>query len=159
MRCFPSTGSSSPIATGLLTRRTLSGAITVTLPPRLMLLASQTIWGPCSATRLPSGCTAHSTREEWAVQPDGSLVAEHGPHIVWLANNINLGGSVTVIAPDNVRLVSNPVAIGLLDPVDGKHLILAEVRDAAPALGAENEIVWPDCFDNVRASIVHRYTR
>ena len=51
--------------------------------------------------------------EEWQVYPD-VIVAQTGRTKVILATNLNLGGSVDVLTPDGVRLVSNPVGLGFV---------------------------------------------
>jgi hypothetical protein len=99
------------------------------------------------------------SREEWQVYPD-AIAAQAGRHKVILATNLNLGGSVEVLMPDGVRLVSNPVGLGFYDPVDGKQTLLAEVKDCAPQRGAAaNEILFRDCFNGIRGSIRYLYTR
>ncbi len=89
------------------------------------------------------------SREEWEVYPE-AIVARHGQHKVLLAHNLNLDGSVDVLLPSGeglppVRLVSSPVSLGFYDPVDGKQLVIAEVKDCEPVWGvAANEIVLRD---------------
>jgi hypothetical protein len=104
------------------------------------------------------------SREEWVAYPDG-IVALTGRHKVILAPpNLTLGGcvEVDVLLPDGVsRLVSSPVSLGFYDPVDGKQLVLAEVKaDCKPERGAAmNEIVFRSCFDHIRGSIRFLYTK
>jgi len=123
-----------------------------------------------SIVELSTGLTFWTTqewrpsREEWQAYPD-AVVAQAGGHKVILATNLNLGGSVDVLLPSTeglapVRLISNPVGLGFYDPVDGKHLILAEIKDCSPQWGAAtNEIVFRDCFNGIRGSIRYLYTR
>ncbi|PYI88952.1 MAG: hypothetical protein DME26_02480, partial [Verrucomicrobia bacterium] len=49
----------------------------------------------------------------------------------------------------------------MFDPVDGKHLILAAVRDAQgeAVAGAPNEIIFRNCFDRLKCSLLFRVTR
>lgn len=83
-----------------------------------------------------------------------------GRHKVILAHNLNRAGAVDVLTPDGVRLVSSPVGLGFYDPVDGKQVLLAEVRDCEAQRGAAaNEIVFRDCLDGIRGSIRYLYTR
>ncbi|MCL4790254.1 MAG: hypothetical protein KJ070_26310 [Verrucomicrobia bacterium] len=99
------------------------------------------------------------SREEWEVYPE-AIVARWGQHQVVLATNLNLPGAVEVLTPDGVRLVSRPVSLGLYDPVDGKQMVIAELKDCVPVRGASaNEIVFRDCFDRLRGSIRYLYTR
>jgi hypothetical protein len=70
------------------------------------------------------------SREEWLAYADG-VVALAGRHKVILAPpSLTLGGcvEVDVLAPDQVRVVCAPVSLGFYDPVDGKQLVLAEVK-------------------------------
>jgi len=99
------------------------------------------------------------SREEWQVYAD-AIVAQAGRHKVILAHNLNAGGSVDMLTPEGLRLTSNPVGLGFYDPVDGKHLLLAEIKDCAPQWGAAtNEIVFRDCFNGIRGSLRYLYTR
>jgi len=99
------------------------------------------------------------SRPEWQVYPDG-IVAQYGRAKVVLATNLNLSGSVDVLGPNGIRLISNPVGLGLWDPVDGKHTLLSEIKDCAPQRGAAtNEIVFRDCFQGLRGSIRYLVTR
>jgi hypothetical protein len=86
--------------------------------------------------------------------------------VVILAHNLNLAGAVDVLLPDDVaRLVSSPVSLGFYDPVDGKQVVIAEVKDCKAERGAAaNEIVFWDCFEGVggssfRGSIRFLYTK
>src|SRR5439155_2546456 len=100
--------------------------------------------------------------QEWQVLP-GGIVYQFGRHKIILAHNINDPGAVDLLtpSPDDLRLISNPVAIGAFDPVDGKHLILAEVRDAQgeAVAGAPNEIIFRNCFDKLKCSLLFRVSR
>lgn len=99
------------------------------------------------------------SREEWEVYPE-AIVARHGQHKVMLAHNLNLAGAVEVLTPDGVRLVFSPVSLGFYDPVDGRQMVIAEVKDCVAERGAApNEIVFRNCFDRIRASIRYLYAR
>ncbi|MCL4789334.1 MAG: hypothetical protein KJ070_21485 [Verrucomicrobia bacterium] len=98
-------------------------------------------------------------REEWEVYPD-AIVARAGQHKVILATNLNLAGAVDVLTPDGMRLISSPVSLGFYDPVDGKQVVIAEVKDCAAERGAvPNEVVFRNCFDRIRGSIRFLYTK
>jgi hypothetical protein len=100
------------------------------------------------------------SREEWEVFPEG-IVARFGQHKVILAHNLNLASAVDVLLPDGVtRLIPSPVSLGFYDPVDGKQVVIAEVKDCKAERGAAaNEIVFRDCFDRIRGSIRFLYTK
>lgn len=100
------------------------------------------------------------SREEWEVFPDG-IVARFGQHKVILSHSLNLAGAVDVLLPDGAtRLISSPVSLGFYDPVDGKQMVIAEVRDCMAERGASaNEIVFRNCFDRIHGSIRYLYTK
>jgi hypothetical protein len=103
------------------------------------------------------------SREEWVAYPEG-IVALAGRHKVILASpNLTRGGcvEVDVLTPDQARVVCAPVSLGFYDPVDGKQVVLAEVKaDSKPEWGAApNEILFRDCFDRVRGSLRFLYSK
>jgi hypothetical protein len=99
------------------------------------------------------------SREEWEVYPE-AIVARSAQHKAMLAHNLNLAGAVDVLSPDGVRLISSPVSLGFYDPVDGKQVVIAEVKDCAAKRGAVvNEILFRDCFDRIRGSMRYLFTK
>ena len=83
--------------------------------------------------------------EAWQAFPDG-IVFQTGRHKVIVANDLSLAGSVDLLTPEGVRIISNPVAVGVFDPVDGRQVILAQVQSVKAELGAANEIIFRHCF-------------
>src|SRR5688572_33432958 len=54
----------------------------------------------------------------------------------------------------------SPVSLGIYDPLDGKQVVIAQVKDCQAERGAaSNEIVFRNCFDRIRGSIRFLYTR
>jgi hypothetical protein len=103
--------------------------------------------------------TWQSTREELHFAPDGSAISEFGPHRLVVANNLNSDSFIDFTGSDGVRLRCGPVAIGYYDPLDGRNVILATVRDTGGQLTAQNEITFPDGFAGLNASITVGYHR
>lgn len=101
----------------------------------------------------------HATQEIFLIAPDGTAVAEFGPHRLVVKNNLNSPDFIDFTGPDGVRIRCGPVAIGYYDPVDGRNLILATVRDTAGQLTAANEVTFADGFEGLSASVRVRYHR
>ena len=54
--------------------------------------------------------------EAWAVFP-GGIVFQTGRPSVIVTSDISLAGSVDPLTQGNVRIISNPAAVGVSDPV------------------------------------------
>src|SRR5439155_8060408 len=74
-------------------------------------------------------------------------------------NNVNSASAVDLITSDGVRIRGGPVAIGFFDPLNGKNVILATVRDTAGELTAANEITFKRCFEGLAASVRVTYKK
>jgi hypothetical protein len=74
-----------------------------------------------------------------------------------LAANINSIGAVTVTTPDNVKLKSTPIAIGLYDAASGLSVIVASISDSTGALADPQHVVYNRAFvgGGFAASVVY----
>jgi len=92
---------------------------------------------------------------------EGYAVARHCQHQVIVSPNLNSadGVAVDLQTPDGQRLRSGIVGLNLFDPVSGKSLQVAAVRNVTGTLVSSNEIVWSDAFDGLRADVRVRNER
>jgi hypothetical protein len=95
------------------------------------------------------------TKEEIELAGNGA-VAMSGPHKVLFAANINTVGSIDVVTPDNKRLRSQVWGLAYFD---GKTaMLIAELKDSIGILVGNNEILYANAFDDVRADVQYIYT-
>lgn len=81
----------------------------------------------------------------------------HGTsHKFILTPNIATDGAVHVIDPDGVNLKSHPLGLGYYDPVSGQSVVIANITEANGWLVAPNVVVYSNCFDNIRASVLYK---
>ena len=99
------------------------------------------------------------TREEFRLTIEGYAVAEFGPHKLTVGNNINSDAAVDFVTSDGVRIRNGPLAVGYFDPVDGRNIVLATVKDTPGTQTAPNEITFQSAFDLLNASIRITYRR
>lgn len=91
---------------------------------------------------------------------DGRAVARHCQHQVVVSPNLNeAGGAVDLWTPDGKRLRSGILGLNLFDPISGKSLQVAAVRDVTGSQVSSNEIVWVDAFEGLRADVRIRNER
>jgi Bacterial Ig domain len=91
----------------------------------------------------------------------GYAFARHCQHQVIISPNLNSSDGVVVDlqTPDGQRLRSGIVGLNLFDPVSGKSLQVAAVRDVTGTLVSSNEIVWADAFVGLQADVRVRNER
>lgn len=92
---------------------------------------------------------------------EGYAVARRCQHQVIISPNLNRPDGIVVDlqTPDGLRLRSGIVGLNLFDPVSGKSLQIAAVRDVVGTQVASNEIVWFDAFDGLKADVRVRNER
>ena len=76
----------------------------------------------------------------------GGVEFQTGRQKIIVVDDISLAGSVGLLTRENERIISNSVAVGVFDPVDGRRVILAQVQSVKPELGAPNEIIFRHGF-------------
>src|SRR5438552_2650782 len=86
------------------------------------------------------------SQETFAIAKTGEAIAAKGQIQVILAPNINSGGSVDVLAPDDKRFVSNPMGLSYYEPTTGKNVLIAETKDCIGQHVAPNVILFDDAF-------------
>lgn len=87
---------------------------------------------------------------------DGVAVSRRTQHRLTLASQINAAnGTVDLLAPDGRRFRSTVLGLTLFNRRTGRSLALAELKSDSPVgeLIASNAVLYPDCFDNLRADV------
>lgn len=89
------------------------------------------------------------------ITPNGAE-ARQGQHQVFLGPDISSIGAVEIVTPDGINLKSAPLGIGYFDPTDGRSVLLSAVVNGTGWLTAPNEVIYSNCFANIRASVRYR---
>ena len=97
------------------------------------------------------------TREEFQIV-EGHAVAVQGPHRVILSPNARTPGAVDMLTPEGRRLRAHVLGLSLYNPATGASELIAEVQDRQGELVAPNQVVFPDAFDSIQASLRYTYT-
>ncbi len=90
---------------------------------------------------------------------DGAAVARQGAHQVIWGANANAAGAVDLSAPDGRRFRSHVLGIAYTDRGSGQSIMIAEVKDSIGIVVGANQVIYPDAFDGIKASIRYTYTR
>ncbi|MCI0352316.1 MAG: hypothetical protein L0Z53_23100, partial [Acidobacteriales bacterium] len=89
---------------------------------------------------------------------DGAAIARQGPHqVIWSAN-ANTPGAIDLQTPAG-RFRSHVLGIAYTDRASGKSVMIAGIKDSIGTVVGANQVVYPDAFDGLRASIRYTYTR
>jgi len=99
------------------------------------------------------------SQESFEIARTGEAIAAKGQMQVILAPNINSGGSVDLLTPDEKRFVSNPMGVSYYDSATGKTVLIAEVKDCVGQQVAPNIILYDDAFTELKGAIRYTYTR
>lgn len=91
----------------------------------------------------------------------GYAVAAKCQHQVIIAPSLNPADGVVVDlqTPEGRRLRSGLLGLNLFDPVSGKSLQIAAVRDVAGTQVSDTEVVWFDAFEGLQADVRVRNER
>jgi len=88
----------------------------------------------------------------------GGAVANEGQQQVVFANNLNTLGAVDILAPDGVRLKASVIGLGYFDALSGRSVVVAELKDSKGKLVGEDQLLYEDAFDGVRADVLYTYS-
>ncbi|MDE3068896.1 MAG: hypothetical protein KGJ60_15290, partial [Verrucomicrobiota bacterium] len=103
------------------------------------------------------------SREEIVAYPGGA-VAQFGEHRVIFANNINSSGAIdlqmpqTNGSPGGSEMKSDILGLAYYDPASGQSVLIAQVHDSQGQIVGSNDVVYPDCFQGLKANVVYKYT-
>lgn len=89
----------------------------------------------------------------------GGAVARQGQHQVVFANNLNSAGAIDMQTPDGKRLRSNILGLMYYDPATGNAVLIAELKDSEGGLISDNQVLYPDVFEGVKADVQYTYRR
>ncbi|MEW6160251.1 MAG: hypothetical protein AB1813_22690, partial [Verrucomicrobiota bacterium] len=95
------------------------------------------------------------TRNAFQPVDDGFLV-ETGPIKAHLPA-ILFQNPIRITTPDRIVLKSWPLSINYFEPASGRSLMLAAVEPVEGILISSNVVVYPLCFDGLRASLRYIY--
>ncbi|HTI70775.1 MAG TPA: hypothetical protein VMF06_12470 [Candidatus Limnocylindria bacterium] len=89
---------------------------------------------------------------------EGAAIAWRGSTRLTLSANPNSAISMRIGLPDG-RVMSGRVhGLALYDPQTGQSILIAEIKDAQGIEMTPNQILYPDCFDGIKASLRYTYT-
>jgi RHS repeat-associated protein len=93
------------------------------------------------------------------LQMEGSsAIGQDAPHQLSInAANIHTSGSVDITMPDGQHIRSQPLALGYYIP-GGTNILIASIKNRAGEIVGQNEILFQDAFDNVKADVSYTYT-
>lgn len=89
----------------------------------------------------------------------GGAVAKQGQYQVIFANNLCSYGAIDMQTPDGKRLRSNVLGLMYVDNATGDAVLIAEVQDSTGELVADNQVLYPNAFDGVKADVRYTYKR
>src|SRR2546429_511363 len=99
------------------------------------------------------------SQPRFEVLKSGYAVSRKTQHQLIVYGNLNTQVAVDVQTPDNKRLQSHVLGLAYFDPVSGKNVLIAEVKDCIGELAAPNQIIFPDAFTDFRADYRLTLTR
>lgn len=105
---------------------------------------------PATGKWLPS-------REEIDAYPGGAI-AQFGQHKVIFGNNLNAAGTIDLQMPDGREMKSDVLGLAYFDPASGKSVLIAQIQNSRGRIVGSNEVVYPDAFKGVNASVLYKYT-
>ncbi|HYG33797.1 MAG TPA: hypothetical protein VEC99_03375, partial [Clostridia bacterium] len=97
-------------------------------------------------------------REQIEAFPGGA-VARQGQTQVIFANNLATAGAIDMQAPDGQRFRSHILGLSYYSPRTGQNVLIAEVKDCQGQIVEPNQVVYPDAFTDIAASVRYTYTR
>ena len=116
-------------------------------------------------TELATGMHYKNASGQWVESKElievisGGAIARQGQHRVIFASNLNSRGSIDLQTPDGKRLRSNVLGLGYTDSATGKSVLIAQIQDSQGELIPDNQVLYPDAFDGVKADVRYTYRR
>lgn len=88
---------------------------------------------------------------------NGNGILRNTQHKAIFSRNANdPNGLLELFTPDDQRLVTQPIGIALTEADTGKSVFLAELRDSEAVLLDPHTLIYPNAFDQFKASIAIR---
>jgi len=120
---------------------------------------------PHQFTELASGMNYQDAQGNWVpsqeiIEPSAQgAVAQQGQYQVIFANNLNTAGAIDMHTPDGKELRSNILGLGYYDSSTGQAVLIAQIQDSYGALTADNQVMYSDAFDGVKADVQYTYRK
>lgn len=118
-----------------------------------------------SYVHIEQGLNYKSENGEWVeaeeafiLTPEGAI-AEKGQHRVQLPANLNIDLAVKLVQADGKRLTSRPWALVYYDEATGESALLAELQDCQGYQVSQNQIIYPNAFDSLKADVRYTYLK
>jgi hypothetical protein len=114
-------------------------------------------------TELATGLNYKDASGNWvpsqeSIEPTaGGAVARQGQHKVIFANNLNTSGAIDLQTPDGKHLRSNILGLEYYDTATGSGVLIAQVQDSNGELISSNQVLYPNAFSGVNASVRYTY--
>ena len=89
----------------------------------------------------------------------GGAVAPQTQHQVTFAANLNTRCAMTLITPDGKTLSSHILGLSYFDTASGQAVLLATTQDSVGGLVGDNEVLYTNAFDGVKADVLYIYTK
>ena len=94
--------------------------------------------------------------EQIDILPNGTAAATNGQHQAYFPGDI-YSGVIELVEPSGQHLRSRPIGLSYFD---GKNSVLiAELTNSVGIVVGNNQVVYPDAFTDVRASLRYTYTK
>jgi hypothetical protein len=116
-------------------------------------------------TELASGLNYRDASGKWVeskelIEPfPGGAIARHGQHKVIFSNNLNTIGAIDLEGPDGKRLRSTILGLAYVDNSTGNSVMIATLQDSEGELVSDNQVLYPNAFNGVKADVRYTYTR
>jgi hypothetical protein len=96
------------------------------------------------------------SKEEINILPNGTAAATNGQHQVYFTGNI-YQGVITLVTPDGKQLQSRPLGLSFDDGTN--TVLIAELTNSVGYLVGSNQVIYPDAFAGLNASLRYTYTK
>ena len=116
-------------------------------------------------TELAAGMNYQDAQGQWVESKEtietfaDGAIARQGQYQVIFANNLNSSGAIDLQTPDGKRLRSNILGLAYIDGSTGQGVMIAEVRDTQGELVGNNQVIYQDAFDGVKADVQYTYNK
>jgi len=116
-------------------------------------------------TELASGLNYLDSNGLWVESQEkieafaNGAVARQGQHTVIFASNLNTEGAIDMQCADGKRLRSNILGLMYVDTATGKAIVIGELQDSEGELVGDNQVLYPNAFDGVKADVLFTYRR
>ncbi len=99
----------------------------------------------------PSSGQWEESQPHFEITTDGNAIASKTQYPVAVAANLNSQVAINVLSPDNKRFQSRVLGLSYFDPISGKSVLIAEVKDSIGEVVAPDTIIYPDAFTDFLA--------